>query len=279
MGGRWIRLAIADESSADNRSTGQLLITLPLFEINYWRWPMYYAQDPRRWLALAVLLLAVAMDLIDTTVATLALPAIQADLGASDAALEWIVDGYALAFALGLITGRPAWRCLRAPPHIHSRTRRLHRLVGAVRAGAERGAARRVPRGPGRGRGADDPSGGLDQRRQLPRPGPPEGVRSVRRRRGPGHRRRATVQRGAAGGRRVRLAAIFLINVPLGLLAIAAARALVRESRPSARHDSTSPAPGLLTVALVLLLLPLVEGHQLAGRPGRSRRWSPRCPR
>ena len=66
---------------------------------------MYDTRDPRRWLALAVLLLAAAMDLIDTTVATLALPVIQADLGASGAALEWIVAGYALAFALGLITG------------------------------------------------------------------------------------------------------------------------------------------------------------------------------
>jgi MFS family permease len=65
----------------------------------------YAPDDPRRWLALGVLLLAAAMDLIDTTVATIALPVIQDDLGASDAALEWIIAGYALAFALGLITG------------------------------------------------------------------------------------------------------------------------------------------------------------------------------
>jgi MFS family permease len=65
----------------------------------------YDVDDPRRWIALGVLLLAAAMDLIDTTVATLALPVIGDELEAGEAALEWIIAGYSLAFALGLITG------------------------------------------------------------------------------------------------------------------------------------------------------------------------------
>jgi MFS family permease len=65
----------------------------------------YGPDDSRRWLALVVLLTAAAMDLIDTTVATLALPVIHGELGASAAALEWIIAGYGLAFALGLVTG------------------------------------------------------------------------------------------------------------------------------------------------------------------------------
>jgi MFS family permease len=58
--------------------------------------------------------------------------------------------------------------------------------------------------------------------------------------------------------------AIFLVNVPLGLLAIAGVCALVRESRPARPPRLDLAGVGLLTVALVLLLLPLVEGHQLA---------------
>jgi len=59
----------------------------------------------RRSIALAVVLLAFFMDLLDTTIVNVGIPAIQADLGASYAAVQWIVAGYALAFAVFLITG------------------------------------------------------------------------------------------------------------------------------------------------------------------------------
>jgi MFS family permease len=61
--------------------------------------------DPRRWLALSVLLLAAVMDLVDVSIVNIALPTIRDDLDASAAALEWTIAGYTLAFALGLITG------------------------------------------------------------------------------------------------------------------------------------------------------------------------------
>ncbi|HET9141284.1 MFS transporter [Actinophytocola sp.] len=60
---------------------------------------------PKRWLALFVLLAAAFMDLLDATIVTVALPAIRADLGASYAATQWLTAGYTLAFGLGLITG------------------------------------------------------------------------------------------------------------------------------------------------------------------------------
>lgn len=63
------------------------------------------AYDPRRWLALSVLLLAAVMDLIDISIVNIALLTIRDDLDASAAALEWTIAGYTLAFALGLITG------------------------------------------------------------------------------------------------------------------------------------------------------------------------------
>ena len=55
--------------------------------------------------ALIALLLASTMELIDTTIVNVALPSIEADLGASGAQLQWMVAAYPLAFAVALITG------------------------------------------------------------------------------------------------------------------------------------------------------------------------------
>ncbi|WP_327085951.1 MFS transporter [Nonomuraea sp. NBC_01738] len=60
---------------------------------------------PKRWAALIMILIAVFMDLVDTTVVLVALPSLQKDLGASEAVLEWTAAGYTLAFATLLITG------------------------------------------------------------------------------------------------------------------------------------------------------------------------------
>ncbi|MEV7791193.1 MFS transporter [Streptomyces sp. NPDC087512] len=61
--------------------------------------------DPKRWLALAVILFASFMDLLDVTIVNVAVPAIQQDLGASYSEVAWTTSGYALAFAALLITG------------------------------------------------------------------------------------------------------------------------------------------------------------------------------
>lgn len=58
-----------------------------------------------RWIALAVMLAAMAMDLLDVTIVNLALPAISADTGASPAALAWIVASYPLTFGVFLVLG------------------------------------------------------------------------------------------------------------------------------------------------------------------------------
>ena len=60
---------------------------------------------PKRWLILFVILAAECMDLLDGTVVTVAAPTIHKDLHASSTALQWIVGGYALALAVGLLTG------------------------------------------------------------------------------------------------------------------------------------------------------------------------------
>jgi EmrB/QacA subfamily drug resistance transporter len=59
--------------------------------------------DPRRWVALAVLLLASFMNLIDVTIVNVALPSLQENLGADPSHIEWVIAAYVLAFALGLL--------------------------------------------------------------------------------------------------------------------------------------------------------------------------------
>ncbi len=63
------------------------------------------AATPRRWAILALVLAAECMDLLDGTIVNVAAPTIRTDLHASAAGLQWIIGGYALAFAVGLITG------------------------------------------------------------------------------------------------------------------------------------------------------------------------------
>ncbi|MFD6078750.1 MFS transporter [Streptomyces hydrogenans] len=61
--------------------------------------------DSKRWIALAIVMTAAFMDLVDATIVNIAIPSIEDDLGAGFGAIQWITAGYALAFAAGLITG------------------------------------------------------------------------------------------------------------------------------------------------------------------------------
>jgi MFS family permease len=61
------------------------------------------APDPRRWLALAVILFAGFMDLLDVTIVNVTVPSIMRGLHAGYAQAGWIVAGYTLAFAAVLI--------------------------------------------------------------------------------------------------------------------------------------------------------------------------------
>lgn len=56
-------------------------------------------------LALITLIVAVVLEIVDLTIVNTALPAIAADFGAKAEAVQWIVAGYALSFALLLMAG------------------------------------------------------------------------------------------------------------------------------------------------------------------------------
>ena len=58
-----------------------------------------------RWLAFAAVITAAVMDLLDSTITQVAAPTIRRELGGSYAVIEWVTAAYALAMAVGLLTG------------------------------------------------------------------------------------------------------------------------------------------------------------------------------
>lgn len=71
--------------------------------------PSLFQGERRKWWTLTAVAFGLFMIMLDNTVVNVALPSIQSDLGVDLSELEWIVAGYALAFAsLMLIGGKLA---------------------------------------------------------------------------------------------------------------------------------------------------------------------------
>ncbi|WP_200865839.1 MFS transporter [Amycolatopsis decaplanina] len=60
---------------------------------------------PRDWAGIGVVLLATFMGQIDMFIVNVASPPIQADLGASFGQIQFVIDGYVIAYAAGMVTG------------------------------------------------------------------------------------------------------------------------------------------------------------------------------
>jgi len=58
-----------------------------------------------RWVAFGAVITAAVMDLLDSTITQVAAPTIRRELGGSYAVIEWVTAAYALAMAVGLLTG------------------------------------------------------------------------------------------------------------------------------------------------------------------------------
>ena len=58
-----------------------------------------------RWIAFGVVITAAVMDLLDSTIAQVAAPTIRRELGGSYAVIEWVTAAYTLGMAVGLLTG------------------------------------------------------------------------------------------------------------------------------------------------------------------------------
>src|SRR5262245_59392523 len=64
-----------------------------------------FAAENRKWWTLAAVAVGLFMIMLDNTVVNVALPSIQSDLGMSPSELEWVVNAYALTFGVLLLTG------------------------------------------------------------------------------------------------------------------------------------------------------------------------------
>ncbi|HEU5161270.1 MAG TPA: MFS transporter [Streptosporangiaceae bacterium] len=223
------------------------------------------APDRRRWFALVVVLVAGFMDLLDVTIVNVAVPSILRDLDAAYAQVEWVITGYLLGFAALLITGG------RLGDSFGRKRMFLVGVGGFTVASALCGLAT-TPAVLIGARFFEGAMAGL----MVPQilaiiyvTFPPEERGKVLGLWG-GVLGSASAAGLVAGGLLVRwdLAGlgwrpIFLINVPVGLAAMIAARFVVRESR-SAAAPGLDPIGMVLAVSAVLMLVyPLTEGRSL----------------
>lgn len=221
------------------------------------------APDPRRWRILAVTLVVGFMTLLDVTIVNVALPSIREGLGASAADVQWIVSGYALTFGLTLVAGG------RLGDAYGRRTMMLVGLAGFIASSAAVGlapgdgtaVAARLAQGMAAGLLTPQNSGLIQQLFRGPERGRAFGLFgltvSVSAALGP-------VLGGliiAALGPELGWRAIFLVNVPIGLLAMVFVARMVPRRPPEERDRGSRldlAGAALLGAAVLSVLLPLV---------------------
>ncbi|GAA1020655.1 hypothetical protein Aple_054880 [Acrocarpospora pleiomorpha] len=218
-----------------------------------------------RWAALFVILAAEVMDVLDALVTTIAAPAIRADLGGGASLMQWLGAGYALAMAVGLITGgrlgdlygrrrmfligalgftAASVLCgLAQSPEMLVGSRVLQGLFGAVL----------IPQGLG----------------LIKEMFPPKEMATAMGAFGP------VIALGSVGGPVLAgwlvdadffgtgWRMIFLINLPVGLAAFSAALVFLPESRSAHASRLDVTGMGLVTAASFLLIYPLIQGREL----------------
>ncbi|HTZ45891.1 MAG TPA: MFS transporter [Jatrophihabitans sp.] len=216
-----------------------------------------------RWFVLVITLTAVFMQLLDTTITTVAVPSIQSKLGASSAEIQLVLAGYSLAFACALITGGRLG-------DIYGRRRLfLIGMTGFTIVSAICGAA-------------PNPTTlviarlvqGAFSALMFPQ------VLSILQVVFPRAQRAkalaiygatiglATILGPVTGGALIDLniahsdwRSIFYINVPIGLVAIALGIARVPESKVTGAPRLDLPGASLVTIGLFMLVFPLVVGR------------------
>ncbi|WP_134728172.1 MFS transporter [Amycolatopsis nivea] len=220
------------------------------------------------WRALAILLAGVFMAVLDTFIVFVAAPAIRSDLGASPAELQLLLAGYQLAYAVALITfARLGDLRGRKPVFLAG----LLLFTGASAAcAAAPGAGWLVAARFVQGLGAAAMFPQVLAMIHVVVPGP--------------QRPKAFAVLGAViglsgvtgqllGGILVTAnlfgspwRAIFWVNVPIGLLTLALAARFLPRTRPNGTARLDLRGTAVLTVALTLLVLPLITGRE-AGWP------------
>ncbi|MGA5360307.1 MFS transporter [Streptomyces purpurascens] len=211
------------------------------------------------------------MSLLDVSIVVVALPSVQRGLHASPAQVQWVVSGYALAFALALVTAG------RLGDALDRRRIFLLALAGFVVFSAACGAApsiallvaARLAQGLAAGFMAPQNSAliqqmfrGAERGRAFGFFGATVGISSAV---GPlvGGMILALAD-GAQGWRW-----IFYVNVPIGILAVLLGRRLLPRTRRSGRGHVDLPGVVLLGLGVLALMFPLVQ----AGSGGFGRLW------
>jgi EmrB/QacA subfamily drug resistance transporter len=223
-----------------------------------------YEPDPRRWRILTVTLVIGFMALLDVTIVNVALPSIRQGLGATAAEVQWIVSGYALTFGLTLVAGG------RLGDAYGRRRLMLIGLTGFIVSSLAVGlapdewtvVAARLVQGVAAGLLTPQNSGLIQQLFRGPERGRAFGffglTVSVSAALGPILGGLIIAGLGEEHGWR----AIFLVNVPIGLVALVFVARLVprRPRRPDGEKAARIDVPGaaLLGGGVLCVLLPLV---------------------
>jgi EmrB/QacA subfamily drug resistance transporter len=211
-----------------------------------------FAEENRKWWTLVAVAFGLFMIMLDNTIVNVALPTMQRDLGLKVSELEWIVTGYALTFGAFMLTGGKL-------ADLFGRRRIF--VVGLViftgaslACGLAGGAtvliAARVVQG--LGAALMNPATlsiitvTFPPRQRGTAIGIWAGVSALALAIGP--------LLGGVITERVNWNWIFFINVPIGILAIAAAYAFITESKDTSREQRPD-VPGLATSAIGLFAL------------------------
>ena len=218
------------------------------------------------WTGFAVVLAASVMDLLDATIAQTAAPAIRLDLGGSYTTIEWVTAAYTLAMATGLLLGGRlgdllgrrrvllggmaaftliSVLCAMAPsPDALIGARALQGLAAAVMVPQCFGLIREL-------------FGDEGQQRAFSIFGPVMGLAAVA-----GPLLGGAIVDADLFGTGWR--AIFLINVPIGLIALAVGRAALPRTAPVAPGGRLDLPSVLLAMGGgFAIVYPLVEGREL----------------
>ena len=226
------------------------------------------ASENRKWWTLGAVSFGLFMIMLDNTVVNVALPAIQRDLKIGVSELEWVVNGYALTFAVLMLTGGKLADMLG---------RRRMFIVGlaiftasslacglASSAGVLIGA--RIVQGVGSA--LMNPAtlsiitATFPPRQRGMAIGIWAGVSAMALAIGP--------LLGGILTQQLSWGWIFFVNVPVGILAILVARIAIDESRDTS-HEQKLDLPGLITsgVGLFALTYGLIEANKYGWTSGR----------
>jgi EmrB/QacA subfamily drug resistance transporter len=204
------------------------------------------------------------MALLDTTIVNVALPTIRSALHASPASLEWVVSGYALAYGLALVpAGRAGDRFGHKPVFLLGLTVfTLASVVCGISGNAGEIVTSRIVQG--LGAGTFFPAiaatiqlafAGQARSKAFGVFGATIGLATAL---GPLLGGLIIAAAGPADGWRW----IFLVNLIIGAITVPLAAWQLPRSRSRVRRRFDLPGFALLTGALVLLLIPLVEGQK-----------------